>query len=89
MKHSIETIEEWDVIAKDFADAYKHRMKHRHGTIEEWEIIAKECIADPHASRSECQAALNGITQSEDEWRREQLTKKMEKAWKANINAPK
>ena len=77
------------MIAKDFADAYKHRMKHRHGTIEEWEIIAKECIADPHASRSECQAALIGINQSKNEWLKEKLAAQMQIAWKANINAPK
>ena len=86
MKHSVETIEEWDVIAKDFADAYKHRMKHRHGTIEEWEIIAKQTLADPHASRSECLSALIGINQSRDEWLKESLSQKMLKAWTANLS---
>ena len=57
-------------------------MKHRHGTIEEWEIIAKECIADPHASRSECQAAFIGINLSEDEWLKKQLKLKMDNAWR-------
>ena len=57
-------------------------MKHRHGTIEEWEIIAKECIADPHASRSECQAAFTGINLSKDEWLKKQLKLKMDNAWR-------
>ena len=89
MKHSIETIEEWGVIAKDFEDAYKYRMKHRHGTIEEWEIIAKECLADPKASRSECLSALIGITQSKDEWLKEKLAEQMKIAWKADLNVLK
>ena len=59
-------------------------MKHRHGTIEEWEIIAKECLADPHASRSECLSALIGINQSEDEWLKEKLAAQMKIAWKAD-----
>ena len=59
-------------------------MKHRHGTIEEWEIIAKECLADPHASRSEWRSALIGITQSKDEWLKEKLAAQMKIAWKAD-----
>ena len=59
-------------------------MKHRHGTIEEWEIIAKECLADPHASRSECLSALIGITQSKEEWLKEKLAAQMKIAWKAD-----
>ena len=64
-------------------------MKHRHGTIEEWEIIAKECLADPHASRSECLSALIGITQSKDEWLKEKLAEQMKIAWKADLNVLK
>ena len=60
-------------------------MKHRHGTMEEWEIIAKECIADAHASRSECQSALIGINRSKDEWLKKQLKLRMETAWKAHV----
>jgi hypothetical protein len=64
-------------------------MKHRHGTIEEWEIIAKQTLANPKASRSECLAALVGISQSKDEWLREQLAKQLKVAWTANLNDPK
>ena len=53
--------------------------------MEEWEIIAKECIADAHASRSECQSALIGINRSKDEWLKNQLKLRMEKAWKAHV----
>jgi hypothetical protein len=64
-------------------------MKHRHGTIEEWEIIAKECLGDPRASRSECLSALTGINQSRDEWLKDQLKLKMDKAWKADLSVLK
>ena len=53
--------------------------------MEEWEIIAKECIADAHASRSECQSALIGISRSKDEWLKNQLKLRMETAWKAHV----
>lgn len=64
-------------------------MKHRHGTIEEWEIIAKQTLANPKASRSECVSALIGINQSRNEWLKEQLELKKQKAWKADINVLK
>ena len=64
-------------------------MKHRHGTIEEWEIIAKQTLANPKASRSECGSALIGINQSRNEWLKEQLELKKQKAWKADINVLK
>ena len=64
-------------------------MKHRHGTIEEWEIIAKQTLANPHASRSECVSALIGINLSRNEWLKEQLELKKQKAWKADINVLK
>ena len=51
------------------------------GTIEEWENIARKMLADPHASRSECDSVLIGITRSRDEWLKEELTKKRKKAW--------
>ena len=64
-------------------------MKHHHGTIEEWEIIAKQTLANPKASRSECVSALIGINQSRNEWLKEQLELKKQKAWKADINVLK
>ena len=64
-------------------------MKHHHGTIEEWEIIAKKTLANPHASRSECVSALIGINLSRDEWLKEQLELKKQKAWKADLNVLK
>ena len=51
------------------------------GTIEEWENIARKMLADPHASRSECDSALIGITRSRDEWLITELKKKRKKAW--------
>jgi len=89
MKHSIETVEEWEIIAETLAESHEHRMKHRHGTIEEWEVIAKQTLANPNASRSECLSALIGITQSKDEWLKEKLAEQMKKAWKADLNVLK
>ena len=51
------------------------------GTIEEWENIARKMLADPHASRSECDSVLIGITGSRDAWLIAELTKKRKKAW--------
>ena len=51
------------------------------GTLEEWEDIARRVLADPHASRSEVDSALIGITRSRDAWLKEELTKKRKKAW--------
>ena len=89
MKHRIETIEEWGMVAEDFVDAYKYRMKHRNGTIEEWEIIAKKTLANPKASRSECLSALIGINLSKDEWLKEKLAEQMTVAWKADLSVLK
>ena len=50
-------------------------------TIEEWENIARKMLADPHASRSECDSVLIGITRSRDEWLITELKKKRMKAW--------
>tara|TARA_R110000824_G_scaffold229078_1_gene416742 strand:- start:6 stop:182 length:177 start_codon:yes stop_codon:yes gene_type:complete len=51
------------------------------GTIEAWENIARKMLADPHASRSEVDSALIGITRSRDAWLIAELTKKRKKAW--------
>ena len=51
------------------------------GTIEDWENIARKMLADAHASRSEVDSALIGITRSRDTWLKEELTKKRKKAW--------
>jgi hypothetical protein len=53
------------------------------GTIEEWENIARRVLADPNASRSECDSALIGITRSRDAWLIAELKKKRKKAWTA------
>ena len=52
-------------------------------TIEEWENIARKMLADPHASRSEVDSVLIGITRSRDEWLITELKKKRKKAWSA------
>tara|TARA_R110002020_G_scaffold268935_1_gene484250 strand:- start:496 stop:714 length:219 start_codon:yes stop_codon:yes gene_type:complete len=53
------------------------------GTIEEWENIARKMLADPHASRSEVDSVLIGITRSRDVWLIAELKKKRKKAWTA------
>ena len=52
-------------------------------TLEEWENIARKMLADPHASRSEVDSVLIGITRSRDAWLIAELTKKRKKAWTA------
>ena len=51
------------------------------GTLEEWENIARRVLADPHASRSEVDCVLIGITRSKDIWLIAELKKKRKKAW--------
>ncbi len=57
-------------------------MKERE-QIKQWEAIAKEVLVDKGASCSHIESVLVGITRSKDNWLREQLEKKKEKAWKA------
>ena len=58
-------------------------MKERE-QIKQWEAIAKEVLVDKGASWSHIESVLVGITRSKDNWLREQLEKKKEKAWKAS-----
>ena len=51
--------------------------------IKQWEAIAKEVLVDKGASCSHIESVLVGIASSKDNWLREQLEKKKEKAWKA------
>ena len=43
----------------------------------------KEVLVDKGASCSHIESVLVGITRSKDNWLRDQLEKKKEKAWKA------
>ena len=51
--------------------------------LEEWQRIGMRILADPHASRSEVDTAIIGVRGSDNEWLKEQLQRKREKAWKA------
>ena len=58
-------------------------MKERE-QIKQWEAIAKGVLVDKGASCSHIESVLVGIASSKDNWLREQLEKKKEKAWKAS-----
>ena len=40
-------------------------------------------LTDPHASRSEVDSAIIGVKGSDNQWLKDRLAEKREKAWKA------
>ena len=50
---------------------------------EYWEGIGMKILTDPHASRSEVDTAIIGVRGTDNQWLKDRLEEKREKAWKA------